>query len=53
MHMTLLTIQEQQDQAQHGLQLTPEEMEEQIEAIENAWEEYCQARAEASFTTTM
>jgi hypothetical protein len=46
--MTLLTIQEQQDQAQHGIKLTPEEMEEQIEAIERAFEEHQQEQFENS-----
>lgn len=40
--MELLTIQEQQDQAQHGIKLTPEQMQEQLDAIEAAWEDSMQ-----------
>lgn len=36
--MELMTIQEQQQQAQHGLQLTPEELKEQERMIDEAWE---------------
>jgi hypothetical protein len=38
--MELMTIQQQQDQAQHGIQLTPEQLEEQLKAVDDAFEEY-------------
>jgi hypothetical protein len=37
--MELMTMQEQVEQAQHGLQLSPEEYERQVQAIEEAWED--------------
>lgn len=44
--MTLMTMQEQQEQAQHGLQLTREEFEAQVQAIDQAWEQLTQDEEE-------
>lgn len=44
--MELMTMQEQQEQAQHGLQLTQEEFEAQVQAIEDAWDQHCQEYVE-------
>ena len=37
--MTLLTMQEQQMQAQFGLQLSPEELEDQLHAVDQAFDD--------------
>jgi hypothetical protein len=46
MTMILLSIQEQQVQAQHGIQLTQEEYEQQCMAIDQAWYELQVERGE-------
>lgn len=38
--MHLMTLEEQVNQAQRGLQLTPEELKQQLQAIDQAYEDF-------------